>query len=503
MANRYWVGGNNGWDGTAGSKWSLTSGGAGGQAIPTSSDDVFFDAASGAVAVTTSITGNCSSINTTGFTGSMTGAGSIVVSGFGASKDITIGAGSVFTTTIGNSATGCILRTNGVILGNLTSTTGSITLADNLSLTGTLNVAGGTFNANNFDISIGTAFTALSTTVRTVNMGSGTWTLSGTGTVMNIATSANITINANTSTLKLTNASATARTLTGGSKTLYNLWVAAGSSVLTFTSSFYFSNNADFTGFTGTTSGAIRFRNSPTMTLRSAGRPILSVTVDATIPGSKLTLLDPFSGAINLVNQGIFDTGNFNTTLSGFSGDVGSTLIIGTSKVTVTSDFTIYSSFNFSALPGSEIIVQPPNATVVSVRWGTGPYDFSSTLVSVVLVSGRTVAFLQGPVTVNLKIAGPGTVTFAAGTTTTLSGWDVNGTAGNLITLKSATNGSNWNLVKSSGIVQSNYISLQDSWASGGAQFLVDVNSIMVSNVTGWTVAVPASTGNTRALIMA
>ena len=45
MADRYWVGGTAAWDGTAGTKWALTSGGAGGQAIPTSADDVFFDAA--------------------------------------------------------------------------------------------------------------------------------------------------------------------------------------------------------------------------------------------------------------------------------------------------------------------------------------------------------------------------------------------------------------------------------------------------------------------------
>jgi len=42
MANRYWVGGSDQWNGTAGTKWALTSGGAGGQTVPTSADDVFF-----------------------------------------------------------------------------------------------------------------------------------------------------------------------------------------------------------------------------------------------------------------------------------------------------------------------------------------------------------------------------------------------------------------------------------------------------------------------------
>lgn len=69
MANRYWVGGSGTWDATAGSKWSLTSGGAGGQAVPTSSDDVFFNAASGNVTVTSSGLTTCHNLTTTGFTG--------------------------------------------------------------------------------------------------------------------------------------------------------------------------------------------------------------------------------------------------------------------------------------------------------------------------------------------------------------------------------------------------------------------------------------------------
>ena len=73
MASRYWVGGTAAWDGTAGTKWALTSGGAGGQAVPTSADDVFFDAASGAVTVTVGATGNCNTLTFTGFTGTFTG----------------------------------------------------------------------------------------------------------------------------------------------------------------------------------------------------------------------------------------------------------------------------------------------------------------------------------------------------------------------------------------------------------------------------------------------
>jgi hypothetical protein len=63
MANRFWVGGTANWDITAGSKWSTVSGGSGGSAVPTTSDDVFFDANSGASVVTIDSNSNCKSLD--------------------------------------------------------------------------------------------------------------------------------------------------------------------------------------------------------------------------------------------------------------------------------------------------------------------------------------------------------------------------------------------------------------------------------------------------------
>lgn len=72
MADRYWVGGTGNWDGTAGTKWASTSGGTGGESVPTASDDVYFDANSGAVTVTVGAVVNCLDLNFTGFTGTFT-----------------------------------------------------------------------------------------------------------------------------------------------------------------------------------------------------------------------------------------------------------------------------------------------------------------------------------------------------------------------------------------------------------------------------------------------
>lgn len=44
MANRYWVGGSGQWNASNTTNWSATSGGSGGASVPTSGDNVFFDA---------------------------------------------------------------------------------------------------------------------------------------------------------------------------------------------------------------------------------------------------------------------------------------------------------------------------------------------------------------------------------------------------------------------------------------------------------------------------
>jgi len=73
MANRYWVGGSGNWSDTA--HWSTTSGGAGGASLPTSVDDVIFDANSApgsfSVNMTASFSHLAKSINSTGIIGTV------------------------------------------------------------------------------------------------------------------------------------------------------------------------------------------------------------------------------------------------------------------------------------------------------------------------------------------------------------------------------------------------------------------------------------------------
>lgn len=232
MANRFWVGGTNTWNATAGTKWSTTSGGAGGSAVPTNADDVFLDGASGVVTVTIGATSVCKSINFTGFTGTLAGT-----SAFG----LTVGNGTISTTTFvntmsmtwlgalqfsgtGNLTTGGLTLTCAILVNNVGKT---ITLQDNLvctnSATGSLRMFAGTLDANNKNVTLNDMNGGGSVGAKVINMGSGTWTFTGTGFVWLLPDPTNFTINAGTSTMKFTG-SGSDIFFDGKGKTYYNFW---------------------------------------------------------------------------------------------------------------------------------------------------------------------------------------------------------------------------------------------------------------------------------------
>jgi hypothetical protein len=221
MADRYWVGGTANWDGTAGTKWSDTSGGAGGFSVPTTADDVFFDGNSGAVTCTIA-TGNtgAQSINCTGFTGTITGTAAISVAG-----SITLVAGQTYTHTgtVTLTGTGTLTTAGKTFSGVTVDGVGiTVTLGDALN-TGTraITVTRGTFttSASNYNVTAGSIASSNSNT-RTITLNGSTVTLSGGTNVINFSTSTNLTFNANTSQINLSNATAQ---LQGGGLTFNNV----------------------------------------------------------------------------------------------------------------------------------------------------------------------------------------------------------------------------------------------------------------------------------------
>lgn len=215
MADRYWVGGTASWDGTAGTKWAATSGGPGGETVPTSADDVFFSASStGTVTIATGNTG-AKSINCTGFTGTLTGTADITVSG-----NITLVAGMTYshTGTVTINATATLTTAGKAFSGLVVSGTGiTVTLGDALSISNrTIIVSNGTFDTANYSVTAG-SLNSTGTSSRTIKLGTSTVTLSG-GIGISFGAN-NLTFDAGTSQVNLTSSSGTL----AASHTFYNV----------------------------------------------------------------------------------------------------------------------------------------------------------------------------------------------------------------------------------------------------------------------------------------
>lgn len=236
MANRYWVGGTASWDGTAGTKWAATSNGPGGQTVPTTADDVFFDASStGTVTIAAGNTG-AKSITCTGFAGTIAGSAAITVAG-----SITLAAGQTYTHsgTVTITGTGTLTtagKTFGILVVDGAGITVTLGDALNVSTTRTITVTQGTFSTANYSVTAG-SLASSNTNTRTITLGSSTLTLSA-GTPVNFSTSTNLTFTAGTSQINLSGAAAL---LNGGGQTFYNVSftsTASGTRTLSQTNTF-------------------------------------------------------------------------------------------------------------------------------------------------------------------------------------------------------------------------------------------------------------------------
>ena len=261
MADRFWRGGTANWDGTAGTKWAATVGGAGGASVPTSADDVFFDATSGAVTCTISA-GNtgAKSITCTGFTGTLTGATDITVSG-----NITFVAGMTLslTNTITVNATATLIS-NGQSYNNLTVSGAGITvtLGDALSVLVSCTISSGTFTTNNYNVTCA-VFNSNNSNTRTINLGSSTITVTSVA-ALNFNNSTNLTFNAGTSQINVTFSTAT---FNGGGLTFYDV------------------NFTSIIANVRTINGANTFNNL-TLTASATGLSVLSISANQTVSGT-------------------------------------------------------------------------------------------------------------------------------------------------------------------------------------------------------------------------
>jgi hypothetical protein len=258
FSNRYWVSGTGTWDTTTTTNWAVTSGGAGGNFVPTSFEDVFFNANSGSGTVTLTGALVAKSLDTTGSSFTFTSTGTPTVAG-----GMTLSATTVWSATglITFTATGTI-TTNSVTLSAPVTFNGAsqtFTLGGNLTVatTQTTTFTNGTLNLSTFTLSTG-LFSSNNSNTRVLAFGTGAVTVTGSGAAFDMTTVTGFSYTG-TPTVNISNNSATATTVNTGllvAGTALNFNYTTGTYTLTDASAVY--NNVNFTGFGGTVSNQTR-----------------------------------------------------------------------------------------------------------------------------------------------------------------------------------------------------------------------------------------------------
>lgn len=287
------------------------------------------------------------------------------------------------------------------------------------------------------------------------------------------------------------------------------LTFTTGASVATLTTASWF-NTLDFgttsfnpgttalnvNGLTLSSSGTYTAL-TPTMvgtgTITSNAKTIAALTVNsagtATLPAA-LTM----SGALTLT-QGILACSVYNVQSATFvSSGVATRSMTGSGTYTITgSGVSAFSNASAAGITITGLIISMTSASAKTFAGGGGTYPtLNQGGAGALTISGNN-SFADLTATTR-----PSTITFTISTTQTFTAFTLSGTLGNLVTINSSTASTQATLSKSSGTVSVDYLSIQDSNATGGASWYAGANSTNVSNNTGWIFTAPPapSTGN-------
>ena len=224
----------------------------------------------------------------TGFGGSITtNSGRSVAGNLVLSSTMSVSTGIGTTTFTGNGTHS--INTNGIqypMPVTINSSGGSYTLLSNmdLGLARTFTISGGTFDAASYNVSMG-LFATSGTTTKVVNMGSGTWTISSTGTPWTTPAGGNLTWNPNTSTMSVNSSSTSIKTLSPAGQSNWNNFVINSQGQVRITA------NTTINNFTVATSNATMVISSGvyitiTTGFTFAGNSTVQSTLSALTPGS-------------------------------------------------------------------------------------------------------------------------------------------------------------------------------------------------------------------------
>jgi len=526
----YWnLAGSQNWSATG---WAPTSGGSPAlSSFPLAQDTAVFDDAGAAGTVTLNNDWNIGTLDMSTRTSAVT----ITVpstSNVGVYGNWQNGTGTTLTgtATIFFSARGStqLLSGNGrtftqsMFLENIGGTL-RLTSAVSLDSTRTFTLTNGTLDLQSFTLTAG-LFSSNNSNVRAIAFGTGNITTTGSGTAWNTSTATNLTITG-TPVVNISNNSATLATIISGGSSegnsisfnfttgTYPLTLSAGSK-----------RSMNFTGFAGTVSNTAQtiygdLNLGSTATFTAGGNTWTFASTSATprtITSNAKTMDFPvtFNGvggtwvlqdamtvggtrAINHANGTLdlngrtFTAGATYNTASGTKNITfnGGTILLAGSGTAWNNAFAV--NFTTTAGTGTGVI----SMTSASAKTFAGA---GSTYNCTLNQGGAGALTISGANTFN-NIANsvqPASVLFTAGTTSTFNNFNLNGTAGNLITINSDIAAPH-TLSKASGTVSVNYLSINNSTATGGATWNAGANSVNGGGNTGWIFA--GAGGNTGA----
>jgi hypothetical protein len=187
----------------------------------------------------------------------------------------------------------------------------------------TLTQTGGTITATTGNVQAAT-FTS-TTGTRAINMGSGTWTLSGTGTVWNVA-SAGLTMSAGTSTIILSDNTTTAKTFAGGGVAYYSLQIGRGTGTSNAIATYTITGSNTFAGTVSSTKTVASTITLPASTTTTVGSWTISgtagnlITVNSSTAGTQATLAKSGGGQVSVNYLNIRDSAATPSTLTWYAG---------------------------------------------------------------------------------------------------------------------------------------------------------------------------------------
>jgi len=319
----------------------------------------------------------------------------------------------------------------------------NVQLADALSLgaTRTLTLTTGTFNAVTYNVTTG-SFIGPNSGSPTLNMGTGTWTLSGTGTIWNLSGGSPNVI-ASTSTIVLSDTSATARTFAGGGFYYNKLTIGGttGTSTLTINGASTFGELAS----TKTVAHTITFPSSVTNTIGKwavTGTVGNVVTVNSSTAATAFTLsiagpansgidyLSVRDCTVDTVSPGEFYVGANSTNVSG------NTRVIFTATPAARTLYWVGGTGNWSSTTkwstssgGGSGAAIPTSLDAVVFNSASNATAYTATIDAGVTLARCASFTMAGPLSGNVTFAGSvgiafhGNVSFAAtGITRTYTG---------------------------------------------------------------------------------